>query len=78
MNFHWHLIHKLYGRATEPNTLCGSLDKPLLTCEKLPVLEKFEAIAGDFPDYDVNIVNNLSTDQIYLPEMVRAVSSREC
>lgn len=69
-----HLIRELDGRTSGPEGLTGPIGKQLVNCDKLPVV-KFNSITS--PEILVGD-NELSTDQQYLLEIHRAVSSGEC
>ena len=69
-----HLIIKLDGPTTGPKGFTGSICKRLSKCEELP-LTSFQPVESENIDCDVE---KLSTDQKYLLEVYRAVSSGEC
>ena len=68
-----HLIQKLDGKTTGPRGYTGVIGKELENCEKQQVV-KFAAIESDMPEVSEDVVEQLSTDQKYLYEMVTAVS----
>jgi len=66
-----HLISVKDEKSKGPNSFSGPIGKPLIGCEKLPITP-FEFISGD--EIIVNIPD-LSTDQKYLAEKHRAVTT---
>ena len=69
-----HLIIKLDGPTTGPKGFTGSICRQLSKCEELPLID-FEPVECEDIDCDPSI---LSTDQKYLLEACRAVSTGEC
>lgn len=70
-----HIIEKLFKAAARPTAFCGELTKLLHSCEEKPALPGFQRISTDFPDIDSEV---LSTDQKYLLDIAKAVSSGKC
>ena len=66
-----HLISVKDGKSKGPNSFSGPIGKSLIGCEKLPITP-FEIISGDEIIVDIP---DLSTDQKYLAEMHRAVTT---
>jgi hypothetical protein len=69
-----HLIHELDGKTSGPLGFTGPNGKQLLDCEKKP-LEQYEAIESSNIEVDAD---DLSTDQKYLLDIYKAVSSGDC
>lgn len=69
-----HLIEELDGKSSGPAGYSGTIGKRLSDCEKQPVVQ-FEVIPSEIIEIDSN---ELSTDQKYLLEIYRAVSSGNC
>lgn len=69
-----HLFIKLDGATTGPTSYSGPIGKKLQNCEQLPVVS-FESIECSLPQIDSKI---LSTDQKYLFEISKAISSGDC
>jgi hypothetical protein len=69
-----HLMQHLDGPTSGPHGFKGPIGSALLNCEQIPVVE-FMAIETDLP----SVTNNdLSTDQKYLLDICRAISSGHC
>lgn len=64
----------LDGPTSGPNTFSGPIGKQLLSCQNLDVVN-FVAIESDIPEVDLK---ELSTDQKYLYEISKAVSTGTC
>ena len=71
-----HLITKLDGPTTGPRGFSGTIGKQLSNCENLPIID-FEPIQAEEINIEVDL-SDLSTDQKYLLEAHRAVSSGVC
>ncbi|GBM54787.1 hypothetical protein AVEN_39862-1 [Araneus ventricosus] len=60
--------------VTRPTSFSGKISKHLTNCEKLPIVN-FEAIELD----EINInKTDLSKDQLYLLDSVRAIQTGQC
>jgi len=70
-----HLIQKLDGVTHGPKGFSGVIGRALTTCEELPIV-KFLPI--NFEDCPVLDAIDISTDQKYLYNMYKAVSSGQC
>ena len=69
-----HLIQNIDGQTSGPRSFTGPIGKCLHDCEKLPIAQ-FTAI----PCEDISFESSdLSTDQAYLLQIHRAVSTGEC
>ena len=64
----------LDGKSTGPSSFTGPIGKALSECDKLPIIE-FESIPSEKIDIDEA---DLSTDQKYLLQKYRSVSSGHC
>lgn len=64
----------LDGPTSGPNTFSGNIGKQLLSCQNLEVVN-FDAFESDIPEVDLK---ELSTDQKYLYEISKAVSTGTC
>lgn len=69
-----HLLEHLDGTTTGPASFSGPIGKQLPGCEKLPVVD-FEPIQSEVIDITKS---NLSKDQQYLLDIVRAVNTGIC
>lgn len=69
-----HLFEHLDGETTGPSSFSGKIGKLLPGCEKLPV-QNFEAIESE--EISVNKAD-LSKDQQYLLDIVRAIQTGHC
>ena len=69
-----HLIEELDGETTGPVGFKGPIGKQLNDCEKLPVTE-YKKIPSENINTDIR---DLSTDQHYMLDIYKAVSSGEC
>ena len=68
------LIQKLDGKTTGPREYTGEIGKQLEYCETFPV-QKFAAIKKEMPQVSEETKRNLSTDQKYLYDIVKAVET---
>jgi hypothetical protein len=72
-----HLLHHLDGQTTGPRGFSGPIGKKLELCEKLPVIV-FKSIDTNLPEIHERIIKDLSTDQKYMYQMVKAIASGNC
>jgi len=70
-----HLVIKLDGKTTGPNSFSGPIGKAISTCEKKPVVN-FTPIPAPWTESVEDV--ELSTDQSYLLAICKAVSSGIC
>ena len=70
-----HLLQKLDGVTTGPKAFSGTIGKAIQTCEDLPVIN-YSPIEVEGLHY--TNASDLSTDQQYLLNICRAVSSGSC
>lgn len=71
-----HLFQHLDGTTTGPRSFTGKIGKSLNNCEQLPV-KQFSAIECQLPDI-TKTRTDLSTDQLYLLEICRAIQQGNC
>lgn len=72
-----HLFAKLDGSTSGLREFSGPIGKKLPLCEKMEVIT-YQPVAGNMPNLDDKIINELSTDQKYLYEICQAVASGIC
>lgn len=68
-----HILEHLDGATTGPRSFSGPIGKSLSNCEQLPIVQ-FQKIEGQLPEVNKKV---LSTDQKYLLDICKAVSSGE-
>ena len=69
-----HLIKTLDGKTTGLSRYTGDIDKQLEDCEKYPICD-LDKIEANMPRFSEEAKNQLSCDQKYLYEIVRAVET---
>lgn len=72
-----HYFDHIDGMTTGPTSLSGPVGMQLPACHDLPII-KFQAIASlNMPDIPNEVLQDMSTDQQYMYQIVQAVSKGE-
>lgn len=68
----------LDGTTTGPNTFTGPIGKSLENCESMPVTNFKRIFTDDMPVLSKEILKDLSTDQLYLYEIIDVIQTGKC